>query len=169
MILLRERLSDFNGPVDDAVLLPFELRQRARLRTVSQGGRDVGIVLEQRGGLLRSGDLLRSDCGLVIEVIAEEEPLMEVRSGDALVLARLAYHLGNRHVHVQIGKGWLRTPEDYVLRDMLAQLGAEVHALRAPFDAESGAYGSHHHHAMAAPVDAEFRYIPKLHLFGAGS
>lgn len=169
MITLRERISDFNGNVDDSVLLPFELRQRARLRTISIGGRDVGIFLEQRGGLLRGGDLLRSDCGLVIEVMAEDEPLMEVRSGDALVLARLAYHLGNRHVHVQIGSGWLRTPEDYVLRDMLVQLGAEVNAVRAPFDAESGAYGGHHHHAMAAPVEPEFRYVPKLHLFGAGT
>lgn len=168
MITLRERISDFNGNVDDSVLLPFELRQRARLRTVSQGGRDVGIFLDQRGGLLRGGDLLCSECGLVFEVLAEDEPLMEVRSGDALVLARLAYHLGNRHVHVQIGSGWLRTPEDYVLRDMLVQLGAEVNAVRAPFDAESGAYGGHHHHAMAAPVEAEFRYVPKLHLFGAG-
>jgi urease accessory protein len=171
MISLRERLTDFNGTVDDSVLLPFELRQRTRLRTVSHAGRDVGIFLERNAGerrALRGGDLLRSDCGLVVEVIAEHEPLMEVRSENALVLARLAYHLGNRHVHVQIGDGFLRTPEDYVLRDMLLQLGAQVVAVQAPFDAESGAYGRHHHHAMAAPVEPEFRYVPRLHLFGAG-
>lgn len=170
MIELRERLDEYNGSVDDAVLLPFELRQRTRLRTLSRSGRDVGIFLERAAAdrrALRSGDLLRSACGLVFEVIAEDEPLMEVRSDDALVLARLAYHLGNRHVHVQIGSGFLRTPEDYVLRDMLLQLGAQVIAVSAPFDAESGAYGGHHH-AMAAPVEPEFRYLPKLHLFGAG-
>ncbi|MFZ5756347.1 MAG: urease accessory protein UreE [Pseudomonadota bacterium] len=170
MIVLRERLSDFNGTlyngvVDDAVVLPFELRQKTRLRTLSRNGRDTGLFLE-RGTTLRGGDLLRSDCGLVVEVIAEDEALMEVRSADPARLARLAYHLGNRHVHVQIGDGFLRTPEDYVLRDMLVQLGATVTPVTAPFDPESGAYGSHHHHAMAAPVEPEFRYVPKLHLFG---
>lgn len=164
MIELRERLSDFNGSIDDAVVLPFDLRQKTRLRTVSRDGRDTGIFIE-RGSILRGGDLLRSTCGLVVEVIAEDEPLMEVRSTDALVLARLAYHLGNRHVHVQIGSGWLRAPEDYVLRDMLVQLGAEVFAVTAPFDAESGAYGGHHH-AMASAPEPEFRYLPKLHVFG---
>ena len=164
MIELRERISDHGGTADDAVVLPFELRQKTRLRTVSRAGRDTGIFLE-RGSLLRGGDLLRSACGLVVEVVAEPEALMEVRSDDALVLARLAYHLGNRHVHVQIGGGFLRTPEDYVLRDMLLQLGAQVTAVTAPFDPESGAYGGHHH-AMAAPPEPEFRYLPKLHLFG---
>lgn len=164
MIELRARIDNFTGVIDDAVVLPFELRQKTRLRTVSREGRDTGIFIE-RGTVLRSGDLLRSDCGLVVEVIAEPELLMEVRSDDSLVLARLAYHLGNRHVHVQIGKGFLRTPDDYVLRDMLMQLGAQVTAVTAPFDAESGAYGLHHH-AMAAPPEPEFRYLPKLHLFG---
>lgn len=173
MLVLAERLDLFNGAIDDAVVLPFELRQKTRLRTVSRAGRDTGIFLERgtpqekRG--LRGGDLLRSECGLVVEVIAEDEPLMEVRSSEPLLLARLAYHLGNRHVHVQIGAGFLRTPDDYVLRDMLVQLGAVVTAVTAPFDPEAGAYGSHHQHAMAAPVDAEFRYVPKLHLFGGKS
>lgn len=164
MIELRERVGGFDGPVDDAVVLPFELRQKTRLRTVSREGRDTGIFIE-RGTVLRGGDLLRSACGLVVEVIAEPELLMEVRSDDPLVLARLAYHLGNRHVHVQIGSGFLRTPDDYVLRDMLLQLGAQVESVSAPFDAESGAYGGHHH-AMASAPEPEFRYLPKLHLFG---
>lgn len=164
MIELRERIDGFAGTVDDAVVLPFELRQKTRLRTVSREGRDTGIFIE-RGTVLRGGDLLRSACGLVVEVIAEPELLMEVRSDDPLVLARLAYHLGNRHVHVQIGSGFLRTPDDYVLRDMLLQLGARVESVNAPFDAESGAYGGHHH-AMASAPEPEFRYLPKLHLFG---
>lgn len=164
MIELRERITDGTGTVDDAVVLPFELRQKTRLRTVSRAGRDTGIFLP-RGSVLRGGDLLRSTCGLVFAVEAEPEALMEVRSDDALVLARLAYHLGNRHVHVQIGDGFLRTPEDYVLRDMLEQLGAVVTVVQAPFDAESGAYGGHHH-AMASAPEPEFRYLPKLHLFG---
>lgn len=164
MIELRERVDGFAGAVDDAVVLPFELRQKTRLRTVSREGRDTGIFIE-RGTVLRGGDLLRSACGLVVEVIAEPESLMEVRSNDPLVLARLAYHLGNRHVHVQIGSGFLRTPDDYVLRDMLLQLGAQVESVMAPFDAESGAYGGHHH-AMASAPEPEFRYLPKLHLFG---
>ncbi len=165
MIVLRERLVDFNGAAQDAVVLPFELRQRARLRTVSAAGRDTGIFLE-RGTTLRGGDLLRSECGMVVEVVAESEMLMEVRCAEPAQLARLAYHLGNRHVHVQVGESFLRTPEDYVLRDMLLQLGAQVASVTAPFDPESGAYGSHHHHAMAAPIEPEFRYLPKLHLFG---
>lgn len=164
MIVLRERLVDFNGAVQDSVVLPFELRQRARLRTVSGAGRDTGIFLE-RGTTLRGGDLLRSECGLVVGVVAEDESLMEVRGADPVQLARLAYHLGNRHVHVQVGAGFLRTPADHVLREMLVQLGAQVTAVVAPFDPESGAYGGHHH-AMGSPIEPEFRYLPKLHLFG---
>lgn len=163
MIELRERLGSFDGVIDDAVVLPFELRQKTRLRTVSRAGRDTGIFIE-RGSVLRAGDLLRSACGLVVEVVASPEPLMEVRSDDAATLARLAYHLGNRHVHVQVGRGFLRTPEDYVLRDMLVQLGAQVASVLAPFDAEAGAYGGHHH-AMASAPEPEFRYLPRLHLF----
>ncbi|HEX4881551.1 MAG TPA: urease accessory protein UreE [Porticoccaceae bacterium] len=164
MIELRERLADFSGTVDDTVVLPFELRQRSRLRTMTRAGRDAGVLLEP-GSTLRGGDLLRSVCGLVVKVIAEPEVLMEVRNADPFTLARLAYHLGNRHVQVQIGDGWLRTPEDPVLRAMLEQLGAETTRVTAPFDAESGAYGGHHRHAMAPPLEEKFRYLPKLHLF----
>lgn len=164
MIELRERLAGFSGTVDDAVVLPFELRQKSRLRTITRAGRDAGLLLEP-GSTLRGGDLLRSVCGLVVKVIAAPEALMEVRSTDSFTLARLAYHLGNRHVQVQIGDGWLRTPEDPVLHDMLMGLGAETTRVTAPFDAEAGAYGSHHRHAMAPPLPAEFRYLPKLHLF----
>lgn len=164
MIELRERLVDFSGDVHDAVTLPFECRQKTRLRTVTRDGRDAGIFLE-RGMSLRGGDRLRSACGLVVEVIAGDESLMEVCSSDPSQLARLSYHLGNRHVHVQIGDGFLRTPDDHVLRGMLEQLGAQVASVVAPFDPETGAYGGHHQHAMAAAIEPEFHYLPKLHLF----
>jgi urease accessory protein len=71
---------------------------------------------------------------------------MEVRCALTREFTRAAYHLGNRHVALQIGDYWLRLPEDYVLRQMLVQLGANVTNIEAPFDPEPGAYGGGHHH-----------------------
>jgi urease accessory protein len=122
--------------------LPFESRQKSRLRTKLVSGEEVALLLP-RGEILRGGDLVTASDGRVIEVLAEPEKLLHVESGS---LARIAYHLGNRHVPVQVGEGFLRIAEDHVLEEMLRKLGAKVSGIEAPFEPEAGAYAGGHPH-----------------------
>ena len=147
---------------DAELVLPFELRQKSRLRTRLASGEEVGLFLP-RGTILRGGDCLRGNDGRVVRVVAADEPLMQAACSTPHALARAAYHLGNRHVAVEIGDGWLRFAADEVLAQMLRGLGAAVIALSAPFEPEAGAYGGgHHHHSMEAKhsgIIHEFREL----------
>jgi urease accessory protein len=100
-----------------------------------------------RGEVLRGGDLVTASDGRVIEVLAAPEQLLHVECAGATDLAKAAYHLGNRHVPVQVGDGFLRLAADHVLEEMLKKLGAKVSHVEAPFEPEAGAYaGGHHQH-----------------------
>ena len=125
------------------LVLPFERRRKVRQRVVLESGEAVALMLP-RGSSLRDGDLLASDEGRVVAVEAGPESVSTVRADDARALARAAYHLGNRHVAVQLGDGWLRYLADHVLDDMLRGLGLTPTAEQAPFEPESGAYGHVH-------------------------
>jgi len=146
VLTIRERAAPGADPVADLVL-PFELRQKSRLRAHLSSGEEVGLVLD-RGSVLRGGDCLRAEDGRILRVVAADEPLMEARFADARALARCAFHLGNRHTPVEVRADALRFAADDVLATMLRGLGAAVHALAAPFEPEAGAYaGGHHHHS----------------------
>jgi len=125
-------------------VLPFERRQKARQRTRDTAGKEIGLQLP-RGTILRGGDLLCSTDGTLLEIVAAHEPVSTVFGRDAHELARVAYHLGNRHVALQIGPGWVRYLTDHVLDAMVAQLGLDVQHEHEPFEPEAGAYGSHSH------------------------
>lgn len=135
---------------DARLVLPFESRCRSRLRAELPGGETVGVMLE-RGQMLRGGDQLLAEDGRVIEIVAADETVSVVRAAVGASLLRAAYHLGNRHVPLQIGEGWLRYLHDHVLDDMVIGLGFEVRVEQAPFEPEAGAYSNssgaaHHHH-----------------------
>ena len=133
------------------LVLPFELRSRSRFRAHLIGGEEVGVILE-RGQVLRGGDLLLADDGRVVEVAAAAERVSTVHSADVRSLMRAAFHLGNRHVTLEVGNGWLRYRHDHVLDDMLRGLGLKVVLEEAPFEPEAGAYHSGgHSHAHAQP------------------
>src|SRR5688572_26017904 len=148
MITIRERLtataSASASPAAERLVLPFELRQKSRLRGRLASGTEVGLFLE-RGIVLRGGDLLLAEDGTVVEVVAALETVSTVRDSDATRLARAGYHLGNRHVPVEIGTGWLRYGHDHVLDDMVRGLGLTVVVEQAPFEPEAGAYGHSSH------------------------
>ena len=131
-------------------MLPFGERSKSRLRAVLDNGEEAGLFLE-RGSVLRHGDLLLADDGRVVEVQAAPRNRVDGHTEDALMLARASYHLGNRHVALQIGTGWLRYQHDHVLDDMLRGFGLEVVIEQLPFEPEGGAYvaASHHTHAHA--------------------
>lgn len=160
MILLTRRTQ---LPATDSVALSYDARKRSRLRLTLASGREAGIFLE-RGEHLQGGDrLITDDGGTVVEIVAAPEKLIEAIADSPLLFARAAYHLGNRHVPVQVGEGWLRLAEDSVLHTMLDQLGVSVQAVDAPFQPESGAYGGGHHHSHGK--DSMFQYAPRLHQF----
>ena len=126
--------------------LPFEMRQKSRFKAQLASGEDVGVMLP-RGEILRGGDLVTASDGRVIEIVAEAEKVLHVECEDAAELAKAAYHLGNRHVPVQVGDGFLRLAADHVLEEMLKKIGATVSSREEPFEPEAGAYaGGHHQH-----------------------
>jgi len=143
MLIVERRIAPQAG-YDVEVVLPFELRQKSRLRTCAASGEEIGLFLE-RGSVLRDGDMLEAADGRIVRVVAAGEDLLEVRCADGDALARAAYHLGNRHTPTQVGGGWLRIAADDVLAAMLRGLGASVVSLRAPFEPEAGAYTAGHH------------------------
>jgi len=148
MLTLHTRLT----PADAAaatvfaqLVLPYELREKCRLRAALSNGEDAA-VFTVRGTVLRDGDLLKGEDGRVVQVVAAPEPTYKVTCADAHTLLRCAFHLGNRHTQAQVGDGFLRIRADAVLKDMLAGLGATVEEQAAPFEPESGAYGGGHGH-----------------------
>jgi urease accessory protein len=163
MLLIETRVERHNSH-DAELKLPFDLRQKSRLRTQLVSGEEVGLFLEH-GSILRGGDCLCAKDGRVVLVVAADEALMHAACANPTALARAAYHLGNRHVPVQIGDGWLRFQTDAVLAQMLRGLGVEVTTLSAPFEPEAGAYaGGHSHHSMDARHNGiihEFRNFKK--------
>ena len=145
MLMLRERLA-VPQPAVDELQLGYDLRVKHRFCASLATGEEAGVSLE-RGPPLRDGDCLRGDDGRIVRVVAAVEDLLEVRADDLCTLARIAYHLGNRHTRVQVGAGWLRFADDKVQAAMVEGLGARPLAIRAPFEPEPGAYAGTHTHA----------------------
>ena len=136
----------------DTLSLPFDRRQIARQRVELLSGKSAGLKLA-RGTVLRGGDLLLTDDGETAQVVAAHEQVSVVHCERQQDLARAAYHLGNRHVWVQVGPGWLRYLHDHVLDRMIEGLGLSVAFAELPFEPEAGAYSAgghgHAHHSHA--------------------
>jgi urease accessory protein len=157
LLTITQRLTD-SRPAQAKLILPFDLRQRSRLRAQLDSGEEVGLVLE-RGTLLRGGDRLLAEDGRVVVVEAAAEQVSVVTAGDPAQLARAAYHLGNRHVSLQVGAGWLRYLHDHVLDAMVRGLGLAVHAAELPFEPEAGAYAhSGHSHQFVLSTTHPHRH-----------
>src|SRR5690606_7870723 len=130
------------------VELPYDLRKKSRLRAVSRCGRALGFQLE-RGAELRDGQRLLADSGEVVVIVASAEALSSVSGDSPLALLRAAYHLGNRHLPLQVTEHWWRYQHDQVLDHRVRGLGLAVTLVSAPLQPEAGAYGRHeggHHH-----------------------
>jgi len=147
MLEITERIEGYTGTYSTSLTLPFDQRQKSRLRVTLDNGSEASLILN-RGVVLRHGDLLRSACGEVIEVRASLESVSVVREPNSHLLSRACYHLGNRHVPLQIGDGSLCYLHDHVLDDMVRSLGLVVVHQEASFEPESGAYknDSKHQH-----------------------
>ena len=153
MLTLVERLSpeateSLQVSVERTIALCAEDRRRSRLRCQTQDGQSVQLVL-RRGTVLRDGDILRTQSDqdsdrTYIRVRAKPEAVITVRSPDPLPLLRAAYHLGNRHIALEVHPDYLRLLPDSVLENMLEQMDVTLTRETVPFHPEAGAY--HHHH-----------------------
>jgi urease accessory protein len=154
MLTLHTRI-EHADQIAGELVLPFELREKSRLRAALTCGEEVA-VFTARGTVLRDGDLLRGDDGRIVRIVAAAEATYRVGCASPRELLRCAFHLGNRHTQAQVGDGFLRIRRDSVLKDMLEGLGATVVEEHAPFEPESGAYGGHgghgHHHEHGHPL-----------------
>lgn len=156
MLTLNTKL-EHADQIDGELILPYDLREKSRLRATLTSGLEVG-VFTVRGTVLRHGDLIAGldDDGTksVIKIIAADEATYRVECATPLALLCCAFHLGNRHTQAEVGNGFLRIRKDVVLKEMLEGLGATVIEQLAAFEPETGAYGGghRHHDGLLAPV-----------------
>ena len=144
-------ISPGQGPFLDSALLDYDDRHRRRMVLTAQGGHEILLDLSEVPDL-RDGDGIILSDGRQILVRAAPEALMEIHAHDPVHLARLAWHIGNRHLAAEIGPGYLRIRADHVIAAMVEGLGGHVHRVKAPFNPEGGAYGGaapkqHHAHS----------------------
>jgi urease accessory protein len=137
-------------PVVDTVILDYAQRSAQTITVTGVKGGPIEINLREPARL-RTDDLLLLDDGNLVEVVAAPEPLLEARAPDGADLSRLAWHLGDRHVPVQVLPNRIRTRHDAAIENLLKSLGAKVALIEAPFEPEGGAYDSakshNHDHA----------------------
>ena len=145
MLEIIERIESYTGTFFTSLTLPFDQRQKSRLRVTLDNGDEASLILN-RGVVLRHGDLLRSSCGEVVEVRASLESVSIVHEPNSHLLSRACYHLGNRHVPLQIKDSSLYYLHDHVLDDMVRSLGLVVDHQEAPFEPEPGAYQNSEKH-----------------------
>jgi urease accessory protein len=129
----------------DRVLVDHDRRFRRRIVLSTEAGRDVLVDLPQ-AVRMRDGDGLVLDGGGVVRVCAKPEKLLEIHAHDDGEMVRIAWHLGNRHLPVQLFSDRVRIRDDHVIREMVEGLGGHIEEIEAPFDPEAGAYARHHHH-----------------------
>ena len=174
-----------------SVALPWDTRQKSRFDATDSSGRVLGVFLP-RGHVVRGGDVLVAEDGSLIRVDAAAQPLLVVRHcsqhGSPLDLMRAAYHLGNRHVQLEVQADRLQLEPDHVLAQLLRAMHLTVSEETLPFEPESGAYGTsgghshehgqghdhvHEHTATAAPprgkpLNIGVRAAPAPHVHGPG-
>jgi len=145
MLEVYERLGELEQVTADALLpLTHDQREKGRLNAKATGDIETRLFLD-RGKTLKVGEFLRSSCGKYVQITGATEPVVTAIAHDWQTFSRACYHLGNRHVKVQVGDCWLRMTRDHVLEDMLVLLGLSVHHEEAVFNPESGAYSGHGH------------------------
>jgi urease accessory protein len=137
------------------VELDWDVRQKSRFDCIDSRGRQLGVFLP-RGTVVRGGDVMVAEDGSLVKVIAAPQPVLVIthcnEHGTPFDLTRAAYHLGNRHVPIELKPDHLKIEPDHVLADMLRAMHLIVNETSAAFEPEGGAYASHDSHSHAAPA-----------------
>jgi urease accessory protein len=141
--------------------LPYDLRRKTRQLARLDDGEEIGLLLAP-GTILKDGDILESAEGDRVRVSAAAEPVLFVTASDREKLTRAAYHLGNRHIPVEIGNGYLRLEADPVLKEMLERLDVTIEERKEAFNPESGAYGGGHRHGHDESFSDDYRLAQEV-------
>tara|TARA_R110000744_G_scaffold71508_2_gene144093 strand:- start:1362 stop:1844 length:483 start_codon:yes stop_codon:yes gene_type:complete len=141
MLQAYERIDHTHDEIIDTITLDQDTRKKARIKGKTDKGADIGIFME-RGHPLLVGEILITQCGKLIEVKGEAEPVSTATATNWLSFAKVCYHLGNRHTSMQIGELWCRFKPDHVLEELAENYGLIVDKTPAVFEPENGAYGS---------------------------
>ena len=158
-----EKLANKHTAAETALnlVLPFDLRQKSRQLAHLDNGTEVGLFLP-RGTMLKEGDVLETDDGTFVRVVAAIEHVLFIQGKTEHDLIRAAYHLGNRHTRVEVGMDYLKLGYDSVLRDMLLGLGLSVEEADLPFEPEPGAYGGGHRHGHDETFEEDYSAAQKV-------
>ena len=149
-----------------SITLDWDVRQKSRFESTDSAGRQVGIFL-QRGQVVRGGDVLVGEDGSLLKVLAAPQAVLRITHctahGTPFDLTRAAYHLGNRHVPIELQADHLKIEPDHVLAEMLRSMHLIVNEVSESFEPENGAYGEHgggHHHDHGhGPSDAHHPHV----------
>jgi len=144
MLQAFERLDHTHQPINDSITLDYDTRKKARIKGKTDKGVDIGIFVE-RGHPLLIGEILKTECGQLIEIKGLEEDVTTAIGSDWLAFTKVCYHLGNRHTSLQIGELWVRFKPDHVLEALAEKYGLSINKTPAVFEPESGAYGGKSH------------------------
>lgn len=144
------------------VELDWDLRQKSRFDATASDGQHLGVFLP-RGSVVRGGDVLVTEAGTLVRVVAAPQPVLRVTACSdhghhhdaAFDLMRAAYHLGNRHVPIELKPDHLKIEPDHVLADLLRAMHLQVAEVSEPFEPEAGAYSQHAGHAHAPSAHHE--------------
>ena len=139
----------------ETISLPFLQRSKSRQLAFLENGEEVTIILN-RGSVMRGGDVLVDDNSQFILVKAADEKLLRVTAKNSFDLMRAAYHLGNRHIPIEIHRDYLQLEFDPVLSDMLKKIGVSVVVENHPFEPEHGAYGGGHKHGHDQTYEEDY-------------
>ena len=162
-----------------AIELDWDVRQKSRFSATDSQGRDIAVFLP-RGQAVRGGDVLVAEDGSLIRVLAASQRLLRITAcamhGTPFDLTRAAYHLGNRHVPIELQPDHLKIEPDHVLADLLRAMHLTVTEVDEPFEPEGGAYGghvtndghSHHGHGHAHGHDDGHDHAAAPHVHGPG-
>ena len=157
------------------VQLDWDVRQKSRFETTDSSGRSVGVFLP-RGTAIRGGDVLVGEDGSLLHILAAPQAVLRItfdaHHGTPFDLTRAAYHLGNRHVPIELQADHLKIEPDHVLADMLRAMHLQVAEVNESFEPENGAYGDHggghHHPPHAHPQHAHGPHSDHDHDHGHG-
>jgi len=144
MLKVFERLDHTHNPINDSITLDQDTRKKARIKGQTDQGKEIGIFVE-RGHPLLVGEILKTECGLLIEVKGKAEDVSTAVAQDWLSFSKVCYHLGNRHTSLQIGELWVRFKPDHVLEELAEKYGLSINKTPAIFEPENGAYGGRSH------------------------
>ncbi|WP_438863220.1 urease accessory protein UreE [Neptunicella sp.] len=143
MLQVYQRLDHAHQPINDSITLDYDTRQKARIKSTTDQGEAIAIFIE-RGHPLKVGEILKTECGKLVQVKGALEAVVTATTDDWQVFSKMCYHLGNRHTKIQIGDRWLRFKPDHVLEELVTNYALDTDHQPALFEPESGAYGAQH-------------------------